>query len=355
MAFSTLIYPLATDILTQLENIRRYVVYDRISSFINIATALAAILCAFSLLKVSNDYLEGRGVTMYQVLRPLLIFVVCADFTLFVANPLHAVVTVFTKQMRESVNVTEKQYIDALSEHLLQAVKTCPQFIVDSALDESAKVAENNDKVQAYLDDVVQSHTSEGSWLRKASELVEGIIMSVVSMSTGVRELYSSYRGGAKGVLKLAVYLTLVELLQPILFFLAKFFYLANQVMCYFYLMVYMLIGPFVFAIGILEPFKNGIVMWIARYVQTCFWIPVGQLVMWINYKILVMMGDAMSGFSGGADFVNVAILIVSIFNILSIPSLANTIIESSGTGGAEDRVGGALKTAGSMFLRSLA
>lgn len=353
MALSfAVIYPVAADVLSQLENIRRVIVFGKIASFVNIATALAAILCAFALLKVSNDYLEGRGVTMYQVIRPLMIFVLCADFTTIVANPLHSVVTVFTKQMSESVNMSESQYEIALSDNLWRSIMNSPNYIAESTLNAYDGVKDKDNTTETKMDHVIDMIDSP--ILRKGAEFLKGMVMAVLDYSQEFRQAMAATGGALLGGVKMILYLTFLKLVMPILFFLAKFLYLANQVMCYFYLIVYMLIGPFVFAIGILEPFKNGIVMWIARYVQTCFWIPVGQLVMWINYKLLVEMTNVTSGFSGGADFVNVCILIVSIFNIISIPTLAATIIESSGTGGAEDRVKGGVKEGISLIARAL-
>ena len=118
--------------------------------------------------------------------------------------------------------------------------------------------------------------------------------------------------------------------------FIMTLFVFGQQVYCYVYLTILTLLGPFAFALAIIPSFSHSIASWVARYVQVAFWIPVGQLVMYINVYLVNNLMDAFGqAYQLGQQWVIVAMSIVAILNISAVPKISAYIIESTGANDA--------------------
>lgn len=338
-------YILNSGLLSQLESVRNTCVNSKIGAMLHIATALACVLCAFSLLKFSNDYLSGKGIDAWTILRPLVILALCANFNTFVATPLHGVVTVFTGSMQRSVNYSEAAYFTAYKKYLEDRFESLPTFQTQRG-DAWADAAENS--VSIVAENVLNSQ-----FMQSESTFVSLVRQGIEWLSPKLGQA-ASRAGFAAGFnlsrLSGGLSLTAFGAVTPLLHFIAKLIYFCMMIYCYFYLVMLMLVGPFVFAFSILPSMHEGIKMWVARYIQTCFWVPVGQLVLYVNYVIMLEVGKLSGSFSYGTDILYFGLVVVSIMNILSIPAISGTIIESSGMGGAEDRSMGGLRSLWSLF-----
>lgn len=318
---------LASDIVGALEIIRSTVVSAKIGGILHVGTALAALLCALSLLKISNDYLAGKGIDAWTVLRPLVILALCANFNTLVATPLHGIVNVFTTSMRNSVKSAEESNMKVLNQVFKKMYDNSPSIAWGKTMTDMMGDGINT----SWSQEVEESSNNKGWFSNLCTSAMNWILKD------------AKYRLN-KVTFKAS--LCLFYAVSALLILLGKIAYFCIQVYCYFYLIMLMLVGPLVFAFGILDSFRNGIQMWVAKYIQTCFWIPVGQLVLWVNATIMKNMVDVIiqSGYIGGAEVAMFGLAIVSLLNLFAIPSLANMIVESSGVGGAEDKASGIVK-----------
>ena len=80
------VYPL--DVISTLQDIRADIIGSKLAVMSSVASLLAALLCAFQLIKISHDYIEGQGVTLGVLLRPLIITFVVCQFNTLVAGPI---------------------------------------------------------------------------------------------------------------------------------------------------------------------------------------------------------------------------------------------------------------------------
>ena len=111
------------------------------------------------------------------------------------------------------------------------------------------------------------------------------------------------------------------------------------------YLTILTLLGPFAFALAIIPSFSHSIASWVARYVQVAFWIPVGQLVMYINVYLVNNLMDAFGqAYQLGQQWVIVAMSIVAILNISAVPKISAYIIESTGANDAHSSSFGGIR-----------
>jgi hypothetical protein len=89
----------------------------------------------------------------------------------------------------------------------------------------------------------------------------------------------------------------------------------------------------------------------VARYIQVAFWIPVGQLVMFINYQVLLQMASFDAAYQFGKGWVCLACTIVAILNILAVPKIAAYVIDSTGANDAHGNVNHAGKVIGGLII----
>lgn len=299
-----------------LDGLRGNIVAAKLGAFTALASLLAAILAACVLLKIAHDYMEGQGVTLWTLVRPLVLLCIVCNFNTFVATPVHGLCNIFTKSMTTKVDITFDQYKSMLGEGMMKSFnhgwqKT--QQAVDETLEDlNAKTPEAEDK----------------SWIaRKAGRVMDvlgGVFCGLMNVKMSIENF---------------VYLGLATMLISLLILLAKIVIFCQQVSCYIYLILMMLLGPFSFALAILPSFSNSISSWLAKYIQTCLWIPMGQLVLFINYQLMnTFLTQADDAYGFGMQWIAVACSIVCIVNVLSVPKICNYVVDSTGVNGAHSQ-----------------
>ena len=340
----SLVYPLAglgqnpgTGILGLLDSLRSEIVADQLGAVTGVAVAGGALIAAVVLLKVANDYMQGAGITLWSVIRPVVLLMVIMNFNTFVASPIHRLCNVFTRSMTARVSVSTSDYYAQLRDFARQEIDrswASVQAQVDAALDEQD------------LADASDAHSEGGKvvqWLQRQKVKFQNTWKKVTVAALGL----------AVEAKKLsAVSIGLV--INSILMFVMTLFVFGQQVYCYVYLTILTLLGPYAFALAIIPSFSRSIASWVARYVQVAFWIPVGQLVMYINVYLVNRLMDAFGqAYQLGQQWVIVAMSIVAIMNVAAVPKIAAYIIESTGANDAHSSsIGGVratVQTAGAL------
>lgn len=330
-----------TGITDALEQVRETIINDNLGIFSKVAVVLAAMLAAWSYIKLSHDYMEGQGVTFWQFTRPVLLVILVMNFNTFVLHPFHSITSVFT----EDISLRTMDAQDSWTQSMGNLWKN---------VNEETGLGAARERINKALEESgLQTEEAEG-WWEKVWNRIKRV---VISASAAMAHVSVSLQQIEKASLSSVLY----SILTPIMYFV----YYCQVIMCYILLTIYSLLGPFIFSISILERYSRGIGDWIARYVQTAFWIPIGQIVFLIAGKIMSNLtsltspevgalgngalygatGNAIANFNMGS-WIGVIMIVATMVCILQVPKISSYIIESAGSAGAAQGVGGAAKGA---------
>lgn len=317
----------AFDIIKTLEGMRSDIVGSKLAAVMSLGTIVAAVFAGVILLKLSNDYMEGQGISLWFMLRPFIILLCVCNFNSFVATPLHTVVNIMTKGMSNACSVSAMKYIQAF-----------------------ADAASTKGGVRGKWTDISNRFTAEQeSGTGWAFNLVDKLQWDKTKgpgkWLIGVQCGINAYAGHRSNAIANPLFMTIESLIAPLLLLIMLLVFVCQQCLCYIYLTILTLIGPFVFAFGILGWFTDSIKSWIAKYVQIAFWIPVGHMVLFCCYRILISIAKVDVAFSFGANGIHCICLMACIISIASVPKIASMIIDSSGAGGAEQSIAGMAKS----------
>lgn len=302
---SLLIIPLST--WSTLDQVRGAVLAGRLGAVGSIASVLAAMMAAVVLLKTASDYIQGQGVGIWQLVRPLVLLLLVCQFNTLVLSPLNALANVFTRDLAATVSVSTGDYVSRWGENMLQM--------------EKYNIRANDEDSSAALEEISKSDRSPaGKFFMTLFEGVKKFLRNLFSVTT----------------------LTIGGVVGGILFLVVKVLLFAQQVLCSLYLTIAGLLGPVVFALSIPGAYAGGIRNWVARYVQIAMWVPVGYLVMYINLQVgSAFLGMAAAGGDTGlaSEWFMIALQVVSLVSVASVPKIAGWVIESTGANDAHASV----------------
>lgn len=323
MCFAILLVPGGNPVISAMEGMRSALVNGKLSAFGSLAAVVAGLLCALVFLKISHDYLEGNGITLWQILRPLVLLALCCNFNTFVAGPLHAMCNLVTNGMSRQCNMSATAFTKAVQQQF-QVQYNASQLKIASELEKTKK---ENEELMATVT------KREGNWFqRNFPPILEagGVLLKAAGnwLGFGGKAVLNDLDMKFSGVLLIIVESLLVLIMKMVI--------LGQQIYCYVYLTILTLLGPFVFAIAVIPSFGHSVSGWIARYIQVAFWIPIGQLIMFLNYQILGRITDLTAGYDFGEKYVMIVALVVCIMNVKAVPQIAAYVVESSGDNGAK-------------------
>ena len=237
-------------IWTTLETVRDTVLSGKIEALSSIASLLAAILAAGTLLKMSKDYIQGQPLDLWDLLRPIVLLTLVCLFRPLVLGPLDSLVNVFTRDAAEAVSVSTGEYVKQWGENVAKMDVYTVQNSMQDAAKEIAEIAEDKSGIGRFF---------ATAWIA-----IKKVVMHrfhLMSMGIGT-------------------------VVGAILFLLVKVLLFVQQILCNTYLLMNSLLGPFIMALAILPGFETGLKNWVARYIQIAMWIPIGYFVMYINLQI---------------------------------------------------------------------
>ena len=114
------------------------------------------------------------------------------------------------------------------------------------------------------------------------------------------------------------------------------------------------LLGPFIMALSILPGYETGLKNWVARYIQIAMWIPIGYFVMYINLQVgNAFCTLAAAGQTGLAmDWFMIALQIVALVSVASVPKMAAWVIESTGANDAHSALSQPARQMARKFMK---
>ena len=305
-------------IWTTLETVRDTVLSGKIEALSSIASLLAAILAAGTLLKMSKDYIQGQPLDLWDLLRPIVLLTLVCLFRPLVLGPLDSLVNVFTRDAAEAVSVSTGEYVKQWGENVAKMDVYTVQNSMQDAAKEIAEIAEDK--------------SGFGRFFATAWIAIKKVVMHrfhLMSMGIGT-------------------------VVGAILFLLVKILLFVQQILCNTYLLMNSLLGPFIMALAILPGFETGLKNWVARYIQIAMWIPIGYFVMYINLQIgNAFCNLAAAGQTGLAmDWFMIALQIVALVSVASVPKMAAWVIESTGANDAHSALSQPARQMARKFMK---
>lgn len=305
-------------IWTTLETVRDTVLSGKIEALSSIASLLAAILASGTLLKMSKDYIQGQPLDLWDLLRPIVLLTMVCLFRPLVLGPLDSLVNVFTRDAAEAVSVSTGEYVKQWGENIAKMDVYSVQNSMQDAAKEIAEIAEDKSGIGRFF---------ATAWIA-----IKKVVMHrfhLISMGIGT-------------------------VIGAILFLLVKILLFVQQILCNTYLLMNSLLGPFIMALAILPGFETGLKNWIARYIQIAMWIPIGYFVMYINLQIgNAFCNLAAAGQTGLAiDWFMIALQIVALVSVASVPKMAAWVIESTGANDAHSALSQPARQMARKFMK---
>ena len=305
-------------IWTTLETVRETVLSGKIEALSSTAAVLAAILAAATLLKLSKDYIQGQPLDIWDLMRPIILLTLVCLFRPMVLDPLDSIVNVFTRDAADAVSVSTGEYVKQWAENIGKMDVYTVQNSMQDAAKEIAEIAEDRSGI--------------GRFFCTAWIAIKKVIMHrfhLMSMGIGT-------------------------LVGAILFLFVKILLFIQQILCNTYLMMNSLLGPFIMALAILPGYETGLKNWIARYIQIAMWIPIGYFVMYINLQVgKAFCTLAAAGQTGLAmDWFMIALQIVALVSIASVPKMAAWVIESTGANDAHSALSQPARQMARKFMK---
>lgn len=341
------------DLIEVLEEIRAFIIEDELDTFIRIASVLAAFCAAWAYIKISHDYIEGQGVTFWTFLKPLVIFLLVCNFNTFVLGPVHYLTTLFTEDLSAQSVKAQDGFCRSVGKAYSSVYQEGLHAVVAEWNDHFDKEEANKD-AQGQAVDTGRIEEEEPTVWQRLKRWFGGVMAVACKVSVSAKNLDN---------------LSLTCVLFGFLNIVMHFIYYCQICLCYVYLAIYGLLGPFTFAFSILNNYSRGISDWIARYVQTAFWIPVGQVLFLICSVMMENMGKIINSDVGCipvnpgnyllgsfniGSWLGIIMMCTTVVSIMAVPKICSYIIESTGTGGAAQSVGGGMQKAANWALTIL-
>ena len=314
------LFTMPLSVWTTLDQIRGAVISGKLGAVMSISAILAAMMAAAVILKISSDYIQGQGVGIWQLVRPLVLLALVCQFNTLVLSPLNSLVNLFTRDLAATVNISTKEYISQWSSNMTYV--------------EAYNLKSIDDKQTAALEELEKSSRSGiGKFFTKIWEGLKKFCRDLLSVTS----------------------FTVEAIVSAALFFIVKMLLFAQQILCALYLTIAGLIGPLVFALAIVSGYAQGIKAWIARYIQIAMWIPIGYIIMYINLQIgNVFMRNVVD--AGGASLSTgwfmVVLQVVALVSVASVPKIAAWVIESTGANDAHGSVSQPMRTVARKLIK---
>lgn len=305
-------------IWSTLETVRDTVLSGKIEALASTAAVLAAILAAATLLKLSKDYIQGQPLDIWDLIRPIVLLTLVCLFRPLVLGPLDSLVNVFTRDAADAVSVSTGEYIEQWGSNIAKMDIYTVQNSMNEAAKEIAEIAEDKSGIGRFF---------STAWIA----LKKVVMHRFHLMSMGIGTVIGA-----------------------ILFLFVKILLFVQQILCNTYLLMSSMLGPFIMALSILPGYETGLKNWVARYIQIAMWIPIGYFVMYINLQIgNAFCSLAAAGQTGLAmDWFMIALQIVALISVSSVPKMAAWVIESTGANDAHSALSQPARQMARKFMK---
>lgn len=114
-----------------------------------------------------------------------------------------------------------------------------------------------------------------------------------------------------------------------------------------FQLIILAILGPLVFGLAVFDGFQHSLITWIGRYINVFLWLPIanifGAMIGKIQENMIKLdmnqIQQAGDTFFSPNDLGYIIFMIIGIFGYCTVPSVANFIVHTHGSGGLLSKV----------------
>ena len=296
--YPEMIMPLAANMEAMLSSVENNVLVAKMGAATAVGASLAAALAAVAILIEGRHYLMGKSFDWWNLLKPVFMFIIVANFPTFVLNPLRAVTGVYATRFAGEFGSSVEEFKALFKE---QAEVMCHE---EFGLDDS------------FLSEV----TEKDGWLsRNVKKIGNKLISSYFNLN-------EKLNFGA------------AQVASGVMFFFLNMYSSIMIIIASLYMMVMALIGPITFAIGTVPTYSGGIKLWIERYIQYTLWQPVIYLLMHLGTQIMIQ-GNQAATWGGFWTWLFMTISIIVM--IKQTPAIASFIIEGTGVEALANKLSG--------------
>lgn len=304
------------------------------------ACALACMTASFALVLWYNHWrTDPWGMfDLKTLIRILGTLIVVCNFHTLVLMPLDSMTSLFTKGINASVTTDPASMQTKLNNayaSVENAVKNnTMRGVFEQYLESDSNVTTLEDGVSGGSNSVLESTVEQsiaqgeepGFW-EKAWDTAKSA-MGFVSGFT-----YSAVSNVLSWLLSAAV-----DVVRFVM-----------NIVCGIYLIILGILGPFIFALGILPAFQHNITSWIGRYIQFSLWVPVCTLVDYINIHLKDALLTAFEKYNLVEQMVFPTIFIIlldiaTLILLLSVPSICSWVASGDSVNAARSGVSTAQK-----------
>lgn len=348
------------------------------NAFSTMAMAVACVIVVFLMIKTANDLMSDEqssgfgGVSLWQLLRPILILVCIQNFGM-VIGPIDSVADKLSNDITQSITSHD---IDAYraemksNEEQMQMIVSRAWGVIDSSKypingDEAINYSDLKPADRKMLEDaiVAQAMTSNGG----NKTIARGKIRREIKRMGGFT-VDSNGRLTMGGDEKLEAnawdaFMTKVTSIGMDDIVMAAFKYAFPIMICSgeLLLCVLAMLGPWILVFSLLPWSKTGFIDFVMKYFQISFWKPCGAVIYWATTNALAALpsrqDDILQRITGhvGKDafnrgqssFMMVVLGIAGIMMLMKVPSIAATIVPAGGAPVGDAAGGGFAMAAG--------
>ena len=298
--------PLAASMESILRGLEQGVLLAKLQPVTDVAVSLGAACTAISLIGLGTRFLKGADFDWWHFFRPLVIFILLSNFSTMVLGPIRGIMGVYNTRLAAAVGSSTESFKAVFR---AKAEDMCHREFGYGADSDTYELKEDDSGLVRFFK-------------KTGNKIVKSFFRINEKMNLGASAIVSG-----------------------VFFFLLDMFVSVMVIIANLYLIVMALIGPFTFAISILNAFTGGVKLWVERYIQFTLWQPLLYIVMYIGTEVMVLGNQAATW--GG--FWTWTFLCLAIFTaIRQVPSFASFIIESAGT----EALAGQMSGIGSQTLQ---
>lgn len=275
-----------------------------------LAMGIAALGALWSIASIVFDALsKTEAVDYYKLLRPFAIAMCIASFDVLVIGALDAVlypVSKITSIIAESQVEKTYELQSIIDKHLWETPLT-----EDEAL-------------------VFQSFTTPIKEVLKDKEPNSTPAQTAEDLNATLKE--------KKTALSTVIMTYLTDIFAWLLNLISGAATMGIGIASTFMLIILSILGPLSFAASCFPAFESSLSSWLARYVSISLWIPIGHLfgAMMSRIQLISLQFQANNleeGVPAMSGVLTICISLVAVYGMLSIPSIADWIVQSGGTG----------------------
>lgn len=318
---------------------------DAYPIFLSVGISVAAFLCAWHMIKLSKEFIDGGQFDIWKFIRPMIILFVVSNFGM-IYSAFDGILTSVNNKIIESIGFRDpKTVIEQMSVNIEEALKQHREEVQRHNAEATKLLKKELASRKAERNNELDQLLNEGNlnMAEKISACLTNMYHNTFELKQEIiaedPDMYAQQEVNSMGIMDWSF-----EQIEFFMLYAAKLLQLIMELMSHVILTMLMIFGPLAFALSVLPMWQNNINSWFSRYIQISLWTPLCH----IFAKTLMAMIE-FSNMSGGGgvignnSFWNSAIDCVIIGCVLllmiSVPKWAGLIIESSGANGVHDNL----------------